>query len=1380
MQIQQPTQLPSLKIIGYISDVKPWRRGEPNQFIIATAKSGTFNCSAPLNMFCNVQPGDSIEAYVQLVGDRQLVLTRQPFIQFPVDEHNIQECFIRALRGTGFGAISAVELYKHLHGLAKKYDYSKPKGLNPTPPVILPAGLVTGEEEKAPVIEGIPKKTIAQTVGITDEPNYKPSELVTGPDGVIAVLSELAGAFATSGSENAVSTLMTGTRLQKQQATDLLRWWHNQRSLRRLYLLGLTKAEIRNANTNLDQLYEECLTNPYKVCSIPIDKCNNLMLSLGQTPKPDDVRAGEIVRKVHLNQQFGHTCTPYHLLKKNFIDLPDYKMYIEQEFKVRYEFDAVYTKYAHRVESTMALYFNELIKRTAIKLNALPEIDTPIMESALFECKTLDSEQKLAIQGALSHHICIIRGGAGTGKCLHPDEEILMFNGLIKKAKHIQKNDVLMGPDSKPRTVNSVCTGKDTMYQITPTIGKSFKCNEPHILTLVEKTENPKLIHSNIQFPKILFVVGPEVIGRLTAQYINCPFSSSFYWNVINILLSTQKMNDESHFLQQHLKKVYTSVINSRINEAYKYASISELKRFLVGYVDESKSLTESGIVIIDISKQLADDFHFVGHRLDLTVDIVPHHNHLTLKDRYDIHMYGQALKTTFSHSFTSEALQPKCRSQRFKIFTNETVPFTQEIFDIPLDEYLTYPDDIKSKLFLYHQGVEFPEVPVPISPFELGILLRKYNWSVKCLELNMSFLEYITSIETINFCPKLSQHQKNAITHIDGSCVPIEFKVNCRENRIQLLNGYFRNCIGYEDKNPDGIKIREYNLTLGDDIEYIALSVGLMVHKHKVWSDETHYEMKFFGSTLKDLTLSRKSMFTLNNGYMCQCIHRKECIHQIMFTRESMSQNCTLQSFTVKSLGSGQYCGFTLDGDGRFLLSDFVVTHNTMCIREIVRNLELREMSYAACSFTGKAVSRIADVLKRRCAMTMDRMIARPGGTKEAFVYCLIDEFSMVTLELMYRFVRSHPWDIRFIFIGDPGQLQPIGWGSVMHALIDCERVPVYTLNVNHRIIKHELDDAGVKQIGVDKAPGDIEFDRVILENANHLIDPKRDLRDPITFREGLGFYIYYGSTSYVTTILKSLADSGIDQSRVQILCPYTEPLKNLNVMAQSIFLPTGKAAMDPKQRIWKVADPVMMTHNNYTINVMNGETGKVTDVCSSNIKVMFSDGAEHTFKFRSDDPFQNKMTETGDAVEGGPSEYEGEELLVSHLVHSYAISVHKSQGSEFEFVIFYLPMHPSGKFTSFINRNLVYTAWTRTKRSVWTICDVQVLNHACKTEPSHRYEYLCRRLYQSRDKELETKMEAITKPKIELIKDNAGNETYDTFGHDDDDSLYEKHYQD
>lgn len=78
----------------------------------------------------------------------------------------------------------------------------------------------------------------------------------------------------------------------------------------------------------------------------------------------------------------------------------------------------------------------------------------------------------------------VIYSGRGEGKCLHPDTEVIMYDGRLKKVKDIVVDDKLMGDDSTPRNVLSVCSGTDDMYEVIPMKGESFICNKEHILVL--------------------------------------------------------------------------------------------------------------------------------------------------------------------------------------------------------------------------------------------------------------------------------------------------------------------------------------------------------------------------------------------------------------------------------------------------------------------------------------------------------------------------------------------------------------------------------------------------------------------------------------------------------------------------------------------------------------------------------------------------------------------------------------------------------------------------------------------------------------------------------------------------------------------------------
>jgi RecA/RadA recombinase len=88
------------------------------------------------------------------------------------------------------------------------------------------------------------------------------------------------------------------------------------------------------------------------------------------------------------------------------------------------------------------------------------------------------------LRGLVKGGITFIKAPRGTGKCLHPDQKVVMADGSLKAAKFVTKGDKLLGPDSKPRNVLSTASGQEEMFQITPVKGEPWACNKSHILHL--------------------------------------------------------------------------------------------------------------------------------------------------------------------------------------------------------------------------------------------------------------------------------------------------------------------------------------------------------------------------------------------------------------------------------------------------------------------------------------------------------------------------------------------------------------------------------------------------------------------------------------------------------------------------------------------------------------------------------------------------------------------------------------------------------------------------------------------------------------------------------------------------------------------------------
>jgi exodeoxyribonuclease V alpha subunit len=418
--------------------------------------------------------------------------------------------------------------------------------------------------------------------------------------------------------------------------------------------------------------------------------------------------------------------------------------------------------------------------------------------------------------------------------------------------------------------------------------------------------------------------------------------------------------------------------------------------------------------------------------------------------------------------------------------------------------------------------------------------------------------------------------------------------------------------------------------------------------------------------------------------------------------------------------------------------------TGKSTIIREIARNLSIRGIGYVVCSFTGKAVSRLHEIMKNKNAITIDRFIMKTKERKvndskfdiSAIKHIIIDEASMVTTELFYRLLQQLDTNVSITFVGDLNQLPAIGWGSLMKELINCGRIPTFYLTKNQRI------QSTVSTGDTSETNGEKYFDRAILENANNLINNKRNLAKPLEFVEGAGFYILNGSKETVGNVATALKTAGYGCDDLVVISPYRQPLKDLNVIVQDIFFPEGSTMRYEQEtptgvRVWAVGDKVMMNANNYKINIFNGDIGTVVSLNEHGVNVRFDDESEHLFKYT---PKEEEEDGNSDVDEKSDSD----ELFVHYLTHAFAMSVHKSQGSEYKFVILYL--ESKGNFNNFLNINLLYTAITRAKQTLWIVCDKKVLIQASSTPSPLRYDGLGYMLKATKDELKEKILEVYT----------------------------------
>lgn len=470
------------------------------------------------------------------------------------------------------------------------------------------------------------------------------------------------------------------------------------------------------------------------------------------------------------------------------------------------------------------------------------------------------------------------------------------------------------------------------------------------------------------------------------------------------------------------------------------------------------------------------------------------------------------------------------------------------------------------------------------------------------------------------------------------------------------------------------------------DIIPYISKNYNLVFEESLVYTKNSYEIENFLTDKIKSLILKNDDLF-LRYGDMPHVVNPIQVDEDIELTEEQHDALKGALSNHISIITGGAGCG------------------KTTLIKQLVKNLIYRKKNFLLTSFTGKAVLRIKETLKCEDGFcyTLSRLIYKKKNYQPVpkFDTLIIDEVSMVSSELIYNFMKyfSHRYSI--ILIGDCNQLPPIGLGSFFSEVINSGRIPIYRLTENKRI----SGNSGISNI---------------LINANRLIDDRRDLKEAFVFRTSLGFDLIEGDISTCKSILKQLHGKKINKEKITVLTPFNKDIPEINDFAQKIFNKDNMSCVFEYQE-YRVGDRVMQTQNVYNeeFEVMNGEEGYISEMNEDFLQVKFSEQKTINYIWKSCDP---KIFEKED------EQKEEKEFMISDLKHSFCKTVHKSQGSEYDYVIFYIPMYLSGN--NFININLLYTAITRTRKKIWVVGDLTTIERGCAAKLEIKYQKLSQKL--------------------------------------------------
>ena len=372
--------------------------------------------------------------------------------------------------------------------------------------------------------------------------------------------------------------------------------------------------------------------------------------------------------------------------------------------------------------------------------------------------------------------------------------------------------------------------------------------------------------------------------------------------------------------------------------------------------------------------------------------------------------------------------------------------------------------------------------------------------------------------------------------------------------------------------------------------------------------------------------------------------------------------------------------------------------TGKTTLLVSLLAILRRSEISFALAAPTGRAAKRMSEMAAEE-AKTIHRLLEynprerrflRGEDNPVDADVVVIDEASMVDLPLMDHLLKAVERRSHLILLGDVDQLPSVGPGSVLRNLIDSGAVPVVVLRRIFRQSQQSLIVANAHRIlqGRPLVFGD-ERDRrdfIFLprESEEEILETIKTL-----VKDGLGVQGFQGSRD--AQLFNPSTVQPFD--RVQVLTPVHRGLLgtvHLNRELQKLLNPAGEA-LERGETLLRRGDKVMQLRNNYDKAVFNGDLGRIVGI--------EREAEELTVDF------------DGRAVSYGFDE-------LDELSLAYAISVHKSQGSQYPAVV--MPLHQSHYLM--LRRNLLYTAITRAERVCVLVGTRSALQQAVRNEEERR----------------------------------------------------------
>lgn len=366
--------------------------------------------------------------------------------------------------------------------------------------------------------------------------------------------------------------------------------------------------------------------------------------------------------------------------------------------------------------------------------------------------------------------------------------------------------------------------------------------------------------------------------------------------------------------------------------------------------------------------------------------------------------------------------------------------------------------------------------------------------------------------------------------------------------------------------------------------------------------------------------------------------------------------------------------------------------TGKTTIINAIKKILNNNNLSYAMLAPTGRAAKRIQEstgdeayTIHRLLGIKPDEALAEYNEENPIEKdYIIVDEMSMVDIYLMKTLLSAIAPETALIMVGDSNQLPSVGPGNVLADIINTD---IKTIRLK-KIFRQGLESN-------------------IIVNAHKINNGEY----PILNESGKDFFFIEANRNNFNDVLANLVNNrlpkfyGLDKIKdIQILCPSKKTpwgATNINENIQNVLNPS-KEALNINDKVYKLNDKVMQVRNNYDLvaenaltdaeGVYNGDIGFINQIDKEDekLEVEFYDGSVVTYKKED----------------------------IRDLDLSYAITIHKSQGSEFDCVI--IPMMQVAPML--LTRNLLYTGVTRAKKLVILVGEKRIIKQMVNNNTSNK----------------------------------------------------------